>query len=72
MKQDLLCKATIGDFDNLHRSLDRVRSNSKTVKVDRGALMRVLLDHSDYYDRLLPYYNIIEPEGEENAGMDTT
>lgn len=67
MKQDLPCKATIGDFDSLHRSLDRVRSNSKTVKVDRSALMRILLDHSDYYDRLLPYYNIIEPtEGEED------
>lgn len=62
MKQDLPCKATIADFDSLHNTLDKLRANSKTVKVDRGALMRVLMDHSDYYARLLPYYNIIEPQ----------
>jgi len=62
VKQDLPCNATVADFDSLHNALAKTRVNSKTVKVDCGALMRILLDHSDYYDRLLPYYDMIEPE----------
>lgn len=67
MKQDLPCNATVADFDSLHHALDKLRANNSTVKVDRGALMRVLLDYSEYYDRLLPYYEMIELlEGERD------
>lgn len=34
------------DFDALHEALDRVRSSSQTVKVDKGALRRLLNDHA--------------------------
>lgn len=71
MKQELRCKATIADFDHLHYAIDKLRANSKTVKVDRDVLERVLRDHSVFHDMMRPYFDIIEPEEEENDGKRT-
>jgi hypothetical protein len=36
---------TQDQFEGIHKSLDRVRSTSKTVTVDRQALANLLIDH---------------------------
>lgn len=36
------------EFEQLHRDLDKVRSSSETVKVNKEALRHLLLDHADY------------------------
>lgn len=33
-------------FEGLHKALDRVRSTSKSVTVDRQALANLLIDHA--------------------------
>lgn len=33
-------------FESVHRALDKVRSTSTTVTVDRAALQALLIDHS--------------------------
>lgn len=33
-------------FESVHRALDKVRSTSTTVTVDRAALQSLLIDHS--------------------------
>lgn len=35
-------------FEELHRDLDKVRSTSSTVKINKEALRNLLLDHADY------------------------
>lgn len=39
-------------FENLHKDLDKVRSNSKTVKVNKEALTKLLIDHSTFIESL--------------------
>jgi hypothetical protein len=34
-------------FDALHEALDKVRSTSTTVKVDKAALSALLMDHAN-------------------------
>ena len=41
---ELVC--TQEQFEGIHEELDKVRSNSKTVKVDKQALTNLLIDHS--------------------------
>jgi hypothetical protein len=36
---------SLGRFEGIHKSLDRVRSTSRTVTVDRQALANLLIDH---------------------------
>jgi hypothetical protein len=38
--------STVNDLDTLWATLDKVRSTSKAVTVDKRALTAVLLDHS--------------------------
>lgn len=37
---------TLEQFEHLHERNDRTRSTSKTVTVDRQALINILMDHS--------------------------
>jgi hypothetical protein len=41
-------KTTQEQFEGLHEALDKVRSTSSTVKVDKEALRALLYDHADY------------------------
>lgn len=48
--------AAVDPFEHLHARLDRTRSTSATVTVDRGALAALLAQHSEtvgQLDRLL-------------------
>ncbi len=45
--EDALC--TQEQFEELHRALDKVRSNSKTVRVPKDALRNLLIDHSELW-----------------------
>jgi hypothetical protein len=37
---------TLAEFVSLHERYDRTRSTSKTVTVDRQALIHILMDHA--------------------------
>jgi hypothetical protein len=39
-------------FEGLHEATAKVRSTSKTVKVDKEALLNLLMDHSDMTHKL--------------------
>lgn len=39
-------KLSLDQLDALYIALDRTRSTSSTVKVDRAALVAILMDHS--------------------------
>jgi hypothetical protein len=39
-------KCTQAAFEGIHADLDRVRSTSTTVKVDKAALAALLMDHA--------------------------
>ena len=43
---------TMREFEALHARHDRTRSTSKTVTVDRGALIHLLIDHSRMIEAL--------------------
>ncbi len=43
---------TLLQFEELHLRHDRTRSTSKTVTVDRQALINLLMDHSRLVDAL--------------------
>lgn len=43
---------TLRQFEHLHERHDRTRSTSKTVTVDREALINVLMDHSRMLEAL--------------------
>lgn len=43
---------TLRQFEELHLRHDRTRSTSKTVTVDRQALINLLMDHSRLVDAL--------------------
>lgn len=43
---------TLKEFDGLHERHDRTRSTSKTVTIDRQALIHILMDHSNMVDAL--------------------
>lgn len=43
---------TMRQFEELHRRHDRTRSTSKTVMVDRQALINILMDHGRMLDTL--------------------
>ena len=44
--------ATFAEFEVLHERHDRTRSTSKTVRVDRQALIHVLMDHARMLEAL--------------------
>ena len=43
---------TMLEFEGLHARHDRTRSTSKTITVDREALIHLLMDHSRMLDTL--------------------
>lgn len=43
---------TLRQFEDLHERHDRTRSTSKSVTVDRQALIHILMDHSNLVDAL--------------------
>jgi alkyl sulfatase BDS1-like metallo-beta-lactamase superfamily hydrolase len=43
---------TLEEFEVLHERHDRTRSTSKTVTVDRQALIHILMDHARMVDAL--------------------
>jgi hypothetical protein len=43
---------TMREFESLHERYDRTRSTSKTVTVDREALIHLLMDHSRLVEAL--------------------
>jgi len=43
---------TLAEFELLHERHDRTRSTSKTVTVDRQALIHILMDHARLLDAL--------------------
>ena len=44
--------ATLAEFESLHERHDRTRSTSKTVTVDRQALIHILMDHARILEAL--------------------
>lgn len=43
---------TMQEFEGLHQRHDRTRSSSKSVTVDRRALIHILMDHARLIDML--------------------
>ncbi len=43
---------TFAEFETLHERHDRTRSTSKTVAVDRQALIHILMDHTRMLEAL--------------------
>ena len=43
---------TLAEFELLHERHDRTRSTSKTVTVDRQALIHILMDHARILEAL--------------------
>jgi hypothetical protein len=43
---------TMREFEGLHERYDRTRSTSRTVTVDREALIHLLMDHSRMVEAL--------------------
>jgi len=43
---------TLDEFESLHKRQDRTRSTSKTVIVDRQALIHILMDHARMLEAL--------------------
>jgi hypothetical protein len=43
---------TLAEFEDLHARHDRTRSASKTVTVDRQALIHILMDHARMIEAL--------------------
>lgn len=39
-------KCSQEQFESIHEALDKTRSNSKSVKVDKQALTNLLIDHT--------------------------
>lgn len=40
---------TQAQFESLHRAIDKTRSTSTTVRVDKQALINLLIDHSQLH-----------------------
>lgn len=55
---------TMRQFEELHRRHDRTRSTSKTVTVDRKALINILMDHSRMLDALRKSGRVDMAEGD--------
>lgn len=49
-------------FEGLHEAFDKARASSKTVKVDKEALRRILLDHANYAVIIEKRGAIVAPE----------
>lgn len=43
---------TLAEFETLHERHDRTRSTSKTVNVERKALIHILMDHARMLEAL--------------------
>jgi len=56
---------TLAEFELLHERHDRTRRTSKTVTVDRQALIHVLIDHARMLEALRKAgrVDVTEPEG---------
>jgi hypothetical protein len=56
---------TMQEFEDLHVRHDRTRSTSKTVTVDRGALIHILMDHARMLEALRKAGRVDVPEPAE-------
>jgi hypothetical protein len=56
---------TLAELETMHERHDRTRSTSKTVTVDRQALIHILMDHSRMLEALRKAgrVDIAEPDG---------
>jgi hypothetical protein len=43
---------TMSEFESLHERSDRTRGTSRTLTVDRQALIHILIDHANMVDAL--------------------
>ena len=65
--ETLKLSCSIKEFDTLHSDVDKVRKNSKTVRVNKDILIKLLHDHSEMHNKLLSFnVNITEDTGYEN------
>jgi hypothetical protein len=55
---------TMREFEGLHERHDRTRSTSRTVTVDRQALIHLLMDHSRMVEALRQAGQVHIPEGD--------
>ena len=56
---------TLAEFELLHERHDRTRSTSKTVTVDRQALIHILMDHARMLEALRKSGRVDVPEPAE-------
>jgi hypothetical protein len=54
---------TMDEFEGLHARYDHTRSTSKTVAVERQALIHLLMDHARLIDALRQCGQVHIPEG---------
>lgn len=52
IRPDVVLECTQEQFEGIHRDLDKVRTTSKSVKVDREALQALLMDYSNCLQKL--------------------
>ena len=45
-KPKVTLECSQNEFESIHETLHKARANSKVVKVDKQALVRLLIDHS--------------------------
>ena len=48
------------DFEDLHMSVDRVRSHTKKIYVDRQAIVNLLIDYSKLIQELETFHYIFD------------
>jgi hypothetical protein len=53
MSDTLTLRTTLSQFEGLHERIDKTRSTSKTVTVDRAALANLLMDHPAMIRKLI-------------------
>lgn len=54
---------TMREFETLHERYDRTRSTSRTVTVEREALIHLLMDHARLVEALRQAGQVQIPEG---------
>lgn len=48
------------DFEDLHTTVDRVRSHTKKIYVDRQSIVNLLMDHSKLIQELDKFHYIFD------------
>lgn len=51
LDKNLPNNCTQEEYEEIHRALDKTRTNSKFVKVDKKSLINLLLDHTELWQR---------------------